>query len=233
MVIARSTCARDRPASSLRRRPAYFGPLARRVGARHADFEREPLIERIDRPVAAVRDARSRVRQECRGFHVLVACRPHVVARVLHGIGRRLFPLKRQHRNHVQLLVAAEVLADRRSRRARWRHGCPCPGKRARSASMPSSPSCTARSPSACMCGSKPAPAAAMTSARSTGAGKYTSGPRFLPGAQRRLAPDPCRLEIRLEHRARQRGRRDHSVEKQLHVAHRERGQRCARRPRS
>src|SRR5579859_5895255 len=79
------------------------------IGACDAYLEREPFIEWIHRPIAAVGDACARGRKKAGRLHVFESRRPQILARALHRVRRLLFPLKREDRNHVQLLVAWEI----------------------------------------------------------------------------------------------------------------------------
>ncbi len=80
-----------------------------RVCPRDANLKREPLIEGIDGPVAAISNARALGGEKGRWFQIFESCRAKVMF-ALDGLGPRLFPLKREHGRDVQLLVAREIL---------------------------------------------------------------------------------------------------------------------------
>src|SRR5207245_2012666 len=96
--------------SRVRAQPAsVFRARGRVALARHADLEGKPLVERIDRPVAAKGYARTGRRQIARGLQVFEALRSQIILRAVEGVRRGLLPLEGQDRNGIQLPVTREV----------------------------------------------------------------------------------------------------------------------------
>lgn len=89
-----------------------FWPRGGVVLAGHANFQSEPLVETVDRPVAAVSDPCACRGEVAGGLHVFEASGTHVVLGAVEGVWARLLPLERQHRNHAQLGVTREVGGD-------------------------------------------------------------------------------------------------------------------------
>jgi hypothetical protein len=66
----------------------------------------EPFIERIDRPIAAICNARAGVEQQRLRLDDGIPLRSHEILERAHRVRRRLGPLEGQHRRHVQLRKA-------------------------------------------------------------------------------------------------------------------------------
>src|SRR3982074_1577686 len=77
--------------------PRGFRAGRRVVLARHSHLDGKPLIEWIDRPIAATGDARTGRRQITRGLEVFETLRSQIILRAVDRVRCGLLPLEREH----------------------------------------------------------------------------------------------------------------------------------------